>query len=120
MSTRIKLTASLKVVRAGISFEGKSQRGKSPWAVRVLTGAALLLAADRRQETCANKIAVSLAYSNASHQAGGSILIPHTAGDATYEASITVLQLVTYDPATVTAAIVGINNSIAHQELSLI
>ena len=63
---------------------------------------------------------MSLAYSNASQQPGGSILDPHTVGDAAYQAAITVLQGVTYDPATVTAAITGINNAVAHQDLPLI
>ncbi len=82
--------------------------------------AAQLLAADQRQATVDNKIAVSLALSNASQQAGGSILVVHTVGDAAYEAASTVIQGVTYDPATVTAAILGINNAVAHQNLSLI
>jgi hypothetical protein len=77
-------------------------------------------AAVQRQDTIDNKIAVSLAYANASEQTGGAILIPQTVGDAAYQASATVLQDVTFDPATVTAAIVGINNAVAHQNLMLI
>jgi hypothetical protein len=79
-----------------------------------------LLAATQRQEAVDNKIAVSLALSNASQQAGGSILVVHTVGDAAYEAATTLIHGVTYDPATVTAAILGINNAVAHQNLSLI
>ena len=74
----------------------------------------------QRQEAIDNKIAVSLDYSNASQQAGGSILVAHTVGDAAYQAATAVLQSVTYDPATVTAAILGINNAVAHQDLHLI
>jgi hypothetical protein len=78
--------------------------------------AAQLLAADQRQAAVDNKIAASLALSNASQQAGGSILVVHTVGDATFEAASTVIQGVTYVPATVTTAILGINNAVAHQD----
>jgi hypothetical protein len=81
---------------------------------------AQLSAAEQRQETIDNKIAVSEYLSNASQQPGGSILVAHTVGDPAYQAATTVLQGVTYDPATVTAAIVGINNAVAHQDLLLI
>jgi hypothetical protein len=81
---------------------------------------AQLLAATQREETINNKIAVSLAYSTASQQAGGSILVVHAVGDAAYEAATTLLQGVTYDPATVTTAILGINTAIAAQNLLLI
>jgi autotransporter-associated beta strand protein len=77
-------------------------------------------AAVQRQEAIDNKIAVSLDYSNASQQPGGSILVVHTVGDTAYQAATTVLQGVTYDSATVTAAIVGINNAVAHHDLSII
>ena len=77
-------------------------------------------AAVQRQEAIDNKIAVSLDYSNASQQAGGSILVAHTVGDAAYQAATTILQSVTDNPATVTAAIVGINIAVAHQDLLLI
>ena len=77
-------------------------------------------AAVQRQEAIDNKIAVSLDYSNASQQPGGSILVAHTVGDPAYQAATTVLQGVTYDPATVTAAIVGINTAVAQHNLLLI
>jgi len=77
-------------------------------------------AAVQRQETIDNKIAVSLDYSNASQQSGGSILVAHTVGDAAYQAATTILQSVTYNPATVTAAIVGINIAVASHDLLLI
>jgi hypothetical protein len=81
---------------------------------------AQLLAAEQRQATIDNKIAVSLALSNASQQTGGSILVPHTVGDAAFQADSAVIQGVTYDPATVTAAITGINAAVAAQNLHLI
>ena len=77
-------------------------------------------AALQRQETINNKIAVSLAYSNASQQPGGTILDPQTVGDAAFQAAIAVLHPVNSDPSTVTVAITGINNAVAHQDLSLI
>jgi len=77
-------------------------------------------AAVQRQEAIDNKIAVSLDYSNASQQSGGSILVAHTVGDAAYQAATTILQSVTYNPATVTAAIVGINIAVASHDLLLI
>ena len=73
-----------------------------------------------RQAAINDKIAVSLAYSNASQQPGGSILDAHSVGDAAYNAAVTVIQGVTSDPTTVTVAITGINNAVAHQDLSLI
>ena len=48
-----------------------------------------------RQATINDKIAVSLAYSNASQQTGGSILDAHSVGDAAYNAAVTVIQGVT-------------------------
>jgi hypothetical protein len=78
------------------------------------------LAAEQRQETIDNKIVVSEYLSNASQQSGGNILIAQNVGDPAYQAATTVLQGVTYDPATVTAAILGINNAVAHQNLLLI
>jgi len=82
--------------------------------------AAQLLSATQRQETIDNKIAVSLAYSTASQQAGGNILVVQTVNDAAFQAATTIIETVTYDPATVTAAILGINNAVAHQNLALI
>ncbi len=74
----------------------------------------------QRQATIDNKIAVSEAISNASQQPSGNILVVHTIGDAAFQAETTILQGITYDPATVTTAILGINNAVAHQDLLLI
>ena len=74
----------------------------------------------QRQATIDNTIVVSEAISNASQQPGGSILVVHAINDAAFQAETAILQGVTYDPATVTAALVGINNAVAHQDLSLI
>ena len=73
-----------------------------------------------RTETISNKIAVSLAYANASNGTGGSILIPAAVGDAAYNAAIKVLQGVTSDPHTVATALAGITNAVSHHDLSLI
>jgi probable HAF family extracellular repeat protein len=73
-----------------------------------------------REAAINDKIAVSLAYSNASQQTGGSILDAHSVGDAAYNAAVAVIQGVTSYPDTVLAAITGINNAVAHQDLSLI
>ena len=79
-----------------------------------------LLAAEQRQEGVNNKIAVSLAYLNASQQPGGSILNAHSVGDVAFNASVTVMQGVTSDPTTVLAAVIGINAAVAHHDLTLI
>ncbi len=70
-----------------------------------------------RQATIDNKIAVSLACLNASQQAGGSILDPHTIGDSAYNASVTGLHAVTNDGTTADVAIAGIHLAIAQQNL---
>jgi hypothetical protein len=82
--------------------------------------AAQLLAATQRQGTINDKIAVSLAYSNASQGPGGAILDPQTIGDAAFVAATTIIQNVTYDPTTVTTAITGINAAVTGQNLHLI
>jgi hypothetical protein len=74
----------------------------------------------QRQATIDNKIVVSGALANASQLPGGSILVAHVIGDAAFQAATAILQGIAHDPATVTAAILGINNSIVHQDLSLI
>jgi hypothetical protein len=112
--------AQIQAARAGLV--GQFVHDLVDYNLATATGltAAQLLSATQRQEAVDNKIAVSLALSNASQQAGGSILVVHTVGDAAYEAATTLIHGVTYDPATVTAAILGINNAVAHQNLSLI
>ena len=112
--------AQIQAARAGLV--GQFVHDLVDYNLATATGltAAQLLAADQRQAAVDNKIAVSLALSNASQQAGGNILVVQTVGDAAYEAATTVIQGVTYDPATVTTAILGINNAVAHQNLLLI
>ncbi len=73
-----------------------------------------------RQAIINDKIAVSLAYLNASQQPGGSILDAHNVGGDAFNASVTVMQGVTSDPITVVAAVIGINNVVAHQDLTFI
>ena len=74
-------------------------------------------AALMRQATIDNKIAVSLAYANASQQPGGSILVSHTAGDSAYNAAVTAVHAVTNDGSTADIAIAGIQLSVAQQNL---
>jgi probable HAF family extracellular repeat protein len=73
-----------------------------------------------RQINIDNKIDVSLAYSNASQQPGGAILVAQNVGDAAFNAAIAIVQGVTSDPSTVSVAVTGINNAVAHQDLSII
>ena len=79
-----------------------------------------LLAAEQRQEGINNKIAVSLAYLNASQQPGGSILNAHNVGDAAFNAAITVMHGVNSNPTTANVAITGIMNAVGQQDLTLI
>jgi hypothetical protein len=81
---------------------------------------AQLLAAEQRQETIDNKIAVSLAYSNTSQLSGGTILDPHTIGDTAYQAAITAIHGVTSVATTADIAIIGIHNAVANQNLQLV
>ncbi len=73
-----------------------------------------------RQASINDKIAVSLAYSIASQQTGGSILDAHSVGDAAYNAAITVIQGVNSNPTTANVAITGIINAVGQQDLTLI
>jgi hypothetical protein len=92
----------------------------TPGATALGLTAAQYQQAQTREAAINDKIAVSLAYSNASQQTGGSILDAHSVGDAAFNASVAVIQGVTSDPNTVTIAITGINNVVAHQDLTLI
>jgi probable HAF family extracellular repeat protein len=92
----------------------------TPGATALGLTAAQYQQAQTREAAINDKIAVSLGYSNISQQTGGSILAAHSVGDAAFNASIAVIQGVTSDPGTVTAAILGINTAVAHQDLTLI
>ena len=92
----------------------------SPGAAALGLNTAQYQAALVRQATIDDKIAVSLAFLNASQLTGGSILDAHSVGDAAYNAAVTVLQGVTSDSSTVLIAITGINNAVAQQNLALI
>ena len=92
----------------------------TPGATALGLTAAQYQQAQTREAAINDKIAVSLAYSNISQQTGGSILDAHSVGDAAYNAAVAVIQGVTSDPGTVTAAITGINTAVAHQDLTLI
>jgi hypothetical protein len=77
-------------------------------------------AALARQAAIDNKVAVSLAYLNASQGAGGAILNPQAVGDAAFNAAVTILQGVTSDHTTTTTKLVGIYNAVGYQDLSQI
>jgi hypothetical protein len=78
------------------------------------------LAAQQRQETTDNKVAVSLAYSNASQQPGGNILDAVTVTDAAFLAATRVIEGVTYNGTTADAAISNILHAVALQDLTQI
>jgi hypothetical protein len=78
------------------------------------------LAAQQRQETTDNKVAVSLAYSNASQQPGGTILDAVTVTDAAFLAATRVIEGVTYNGTTADAAISNILHAVALQDLTQI
>ena len=92
----------------------------TPGATALGLTAAQYQQAQTRETAINDKIAVSLGYSNISQQTGGSILDAHSVGDAAFNASVAVIQGVTSDPGTVTAAILGINTAVAAQNLLLI
>jgi phospholipase/lecithinase/hemolysin len=112
--------AQIQVARAGLV--GQFVHDLIDVNLAAFTGLtpAQLLAAEQRQETINNKIAVSLVYSNLSQAPGGSILVPHVVGDAAFQAATTVLQSVTYDPNTASVAITGIEQAVAQNNLHLI
>jgi len=78
------------------------------------------LAAQQRQETTDNKVAVSLAYSNASQQPGGTILDAVTVTDAAFQAATRVIEGVTFDGTTADAAISNVLHAVALQDLTQI
>jgi hypothetical protein len=90
----------------------------TPGAAALNLTAAQYQQAQTRQAAIDDKIAVSLAYLNASQQTGGTILDAHTVGDAAYNAAVAIIQGVTSDPATVTVAITEINTAVANHDLS--
>jgi hypothetical protein len=111
---------SVQAARAGLV--GQFVHDLVDYNLSTATGltTAQLLAATQRQAAVDNKIAVSEALSTASQQAGGNILVVHAVGDAAFQAASTIIESVTYDLATVTAAILGINAAVAAQNLHLI
>ncbi len=89
----------------------------TPGAAALGLTAAQYQEAVTRQAIINDKIAVSLAYLNASQQPNGGILDVASVGDAAYTAAVAVIQGVTSDPGTVTAAVLGINTAVATQNL---
>lgn len=72
------------------------------------------------QQALLNKASVSQYYANETAASGGSIINYTAVTDPAFTAAHNVAAAITSDPSTVTAAIIGINNAIAHQNLSLI
>lgn len=75
-------------------------------------------AAVARQQEFHNKVSVSQHYADKSNLPGGGILVATSTTSPALRAATTVLHGVTYDPATVTAAVTGINNAVANQNLA--
>jgi hypothetical protein len=82
--------------------------------------AADFAAAQADQKSFLNKMAVSQYYAQEMAVPGGSILNFTTESGPAWNAAQTVLAAVNADPASVGIAILGINNAVAHQDLSLI
>ncbi len=89
----------------------------TPGAAALGLTAAQYQEAVTRQAIINDKIAVSLAYLDASQQPNGGILDVASVGDAAYNAAVAVIQGVTSDHSTVTAAVLGINTAVATQNL---
>ena len=79
-----------------------------------------MTSAVHRQAAVVNKIAVSLAYENASAGSGGAIFNAQVVGDGAFNAEVRVINNVNADPSTVSVAIIGIYNAVTHQDLSMI
>lgn len=77
-------------------------------------------AAAQLQTLFDNKIAVSLAYANASAGPGGAILDAHSITDAAYQAATRAIQNVTADGTTAVTAIGHIQAALANHDLTLI
>ena len=74
-----------------------------------------------RNQTINNKIAVSIAYYEASLQSNGAILDPQTArDDLAYQTAIRAIQGVTSDGLTADASIANIAHAVPAQALTLI
>ena len=109
--------ASVQAARAGLVGEFVQELIDVNLSTFTGLTSAQLSAAEQRQETIDNKIAVSLAYSNASQPADGAILDPHTIGDAAYQAATAALAEVSYTGISADVAIAGIQLAVAHQDL---
>ena len=72
------------------------------------------------QQALLNKAAISQYYANATATSGGSIINYTAVTDPAFTAAHNVEASITDDPTTESIAIAGINNAIAHQDLSLI
>lgn len=71
-----------------------------------------------RQAVVDNKLAVSLAYVDASANPNGSLLNADVVGDAAFQAEINALNGVAIDPSTATVQIASINQAVSDQNLA--
>jgi hypothetical protein len=111
---------SVQAARAGIVGQfvhDLIDMNLSPGAAALGLTATQYQAAELRQATIDNRIAVSLAYATASQHSGGSILDPHAIGDAAYNAAVTAIQSITNVGSTADIAIAGIQLAVAQQNL---
>lgn len=72
------------------------------------------------QQTLQNKVTVAQYWATETGVSGGAILNFAHVTDPSFAAAQQVLLGITSDPHTVTVAIAGINNAVAHQDLSLV
>ena len=72
------------------------------------------------QQTMLNKVAVSQDFAVETLATGGNIINYTTVTQPAFTAAHNVVAAVTSAPASVAVAITGINNAVAHQDLSLI
>jgi hypothetical protein len=72
------------------------------------------------QQTLQNKVTVAQYWATETGVTGGGILNFTSVTDPSFAAAQHVLAGITSDPSTVTVAITGINNAVAHQNLSLV
>ncbi|HJU10453.1 MAG TPA: DUF4214 domain-containing protein, partial [Candidatus Binataceae bacterium] len=72
------------------------------------------------QQALLNKVAASQYYANETAASGGSIINYNSVTSSAFTAAHNVMVAVTNDTASVAVAITGINNAVAHQDLSLV
>jgi hypothetical protein len=71
-----------------------------------------------RQAVVDNKLAVSLAYVNASANPNGSFLNTHVVGDAAFQAQVTALTGMVINPLGASVEVTAINQAVSHHNLA--